>query len=136
MSTFPGFTLEEAIEDNFNVSQGDWFSVLCIFFNPYKKIIEQRLNNFEEETQSWRDQRPGVWYGIPEIPLALKENLHRLKEFKRISDCITRIIPHDASCKYVDVETKCTCWKETFMKHWTKVYLEDSILYVTPKLEV
>jgi len=116
MSSLPGYTLEEAIEDNFEMSSQAWADVLLEFYEPYREQIERFLENFEEETQSWRAQRATMWEFVPEYPPELYTQLHRLPEFKSIRDYIIRLIPHQ-NCKYISVDKKCTCWKAAYYEY-------------------
>lgn len=71
MSMFPGYTLEELIEDTFYDPDLDVLNALVKFYEPWRGILERRLESWEgeEENGSWRDFKYyAIWHDIPDPP--------------------------------------------------------------------
>jgi hypothetical protein len=64
MSSIPGYTLEDFLEDElYGAIPSVEMVALC---EPYRESVEYALDDFDQETQSWRDYSSGVADHIPE----------------------------------------------------------------------
>jgi hypothetical protein len=108
MSSLPGYTLEAYLMWEFNlIVNGDntanvsmliaetlgvthvhrlaitqaEFKPLVAIYEPYREVIEQRLNDFDEENQSWRDYAEYVSIEVPKevynVGVEIKKGLKR-----------------------------------------------------------
>lgn len=81
MSSFPGSSLEDLIEDRYghysgsittydlayNVPPPELFARLIAFYEPHREKLEWRAREFPgDEEASWRDYRDVVWDDIPD----------------------------------------------------------------------
>ena len=66
MASCEGSTLEYWIDESvYNVSPDIRHQIVKLL-EPFRSVIEQQIENYEPEEQSWRDYRNAMWYTIPE----------------------------------------------------------------------
>lgn len=65
MSECPGRTLEDFLEWQYSVNK-NIVKAIAELYEPYRDAIEQRLDSFDDELQSWRGFAQYVDEGVPE----------------------------------------------------------------------
>jgi hypothetical protein len=88
MSSYPGPSLEDQIEDNwghysgsisdgtlaYNIPPPEIYAKLLAFYEPHRERIEERVAGFPgDDEASWRDYRTIVWDDIPKPPESVFE---------------------------------------------------------------
>jgi hypothetical protein len=89
MSLFPGAgTLEDLIEDNYGCCTPD----MLAFYEPHRKVLERRADEFDGKTMSWRRHREHVWTGIPDwiktLPIVDVTRQQPVTEVERIKTAL------------------------------------------------
>lgn len=80
MSSIPGRTLESWLEWNYSIDQcAPKFPVLVALFEEKREWVEDKLWDFDEDNQSWRDYNSAVFH-FDESFEAKVENLLKLEE--------------------------------------------------------
>ena len=65
MSECPGRTLEDFLEWQYSVNK-NIVKAIAELYEPYRDAIEQRLDSFDDEHQSWRGFAQYVDEDVPE----------------------------------------------------------------------
>lgn len=66
MSSIPGRTMESFVEDCLMRPSPERVRRICEVLEPVRGNIENSLDSYDSEEQSWRDYRNGLWDMIME----------------------------------------------------------------------